>query len=146
MTTAFDLDGPRYGPASGQAPKQLVVLLHGLGADGNDLISLAPYFAQVLPEAAFVSPHAPDPCDMNPMGRQWFDLSEMSMTKMLAGARAAAPAIDAFWHVWTVLPQFRRLVDDPAGGELRAAWASSPSSSHSHATVAGTPRARSPSP
>ena len=94
MTTAFDLDGPRYGPASGQAPKQLVVLLHGLGADGNDLISLAPYFAQVLPEAAFVSPHAPFPCDMAPFGRQWFSLQERTLETMLGGVRMAAPVLD----------------------------------------------------
>ncbi len=96
MTTAFDLDGPRYGPASGQAPKQLVVLLHGLGADGNDLISLAPYFAQVLPEAAFVSPHAPFPCDMAPFGRQWFSLQERTLETMLGGVRMAAPILDGF--------------------------------------------------
>ena len=34
----FALDGPRLAPAAGGKPKQLVVLLHGLGADGNDLI------------------------------------------------------------------------------------------------------------
>ncbi len=96
MTTAFDLDGPRYGPASGQAPKQLIVLLHGLGADGNDLISLAPYFAQVLPEAAFVSPHAPFPCDMAPFGRQWFSLQERTLETMLGGVRMAAPILDGF--------------------------------------------------
>ena len=96
MTTAFDLDGPRYGPATGQAPKQLVVLLHGLGADGNDLISLAPYFAQVLPEAAFVSPHAPFPCDMAPFGRQWFSLQERTLETMLGGVRMAAPILDGF--------------------------------------------------
>ena len=99
MTTAFDLDGPRYGPASGQAPKQLVVLLHGLGADGNDLISLAPYFAQVLPEAAFVSPHAPFPCDMAPFGRQWFSLQERTLETMLGGVRMAAPVLDGFLDV-----------------------------------------------
>ncbi len=96
MTRAFDLDGPRYGPASGQAPKQLVVLLHGLGADGNDLISLAPYLAQVLPEAAFVSPHAPFPCDMAPFGRQWFSLQERTAETMLGGVRMAAPVLDGF--------------------------------------------------
>lgn len=96
MTTAFDLDGPRFGPASGQAPKQLVVLLHGLGADGNDLISLAPYFAQVLPEAAFVSPHAPFPCDMAPFGRQWFSLQERTPEAMLGGVRMAAPILEGF--------------------------------------------------
>jgi len=96
MTTAFDLDGPRLAPASGQAPKQLVVLLHGVGADGNDLISLAPYVAQVLPDAAFVSPHAPFPYDMAPFGRQWFSLQDRALETMLGGVRLAAPILDGF--------------------------------------------------
>ena len=47
------LSGPEFGPASGLKPKQLVILCHGLGADGNDLIGLAPYYAQVLPDAKY---------------------------------------------------------------------------------------------
>ena len=50
MMDFFDLDGPRFGPAAGGGAEQLVVLLHGLGADGNDLISVAPVFAQALPK------------------------------------------------------------------------------------------------
>ena len=95
MTAAFDLDGPRFGPEAGQA-RELVVLLHGLGADGNDLIGLAPYFAQGLPEAAFVSPHAPFPCDMAPFGRQWFSLQTREPEAILGGVRAAAGHLDAF--------------------------------------------------
>ena len=90
------LDGPRSGPASGGAAKQLIVLLHGLGADGNDLISLAPILDQVLPDAAFVSPHAPFPCDMAPFGRQWFSLQERSPEAMYAGAERARGSLVAF--------------------------------------------------
>lgn len=96
MDAIKDLDGPRRDPASGGAAKQLVVFLHGWGADGNDLISLAGELARVLPDAAFASPHGPEPCDMNPMGRQWFGLGEMNMPKMTAGATAAAPALNQF--------------------------------------------------
>ena len=102
MNTALDLDGPRTGPAQAQdgRAKELVILLHGLGADGNDLISLAPLFAQVLPEAAFVSPNAPFPCDMAPpgasMGRQWFSFQDRDPAAVLVGARAAAIHLDAF--------------------------------------------------
>jgi phospholipase/carboxylesterase len=92
----FDLDGPRLGPAAGGAARQLVVLLHGLGADGNDLIGLAPHLARVLPEAAFVSPHAPFPCDMAPFGRQWFSLQDRAPEALRAGVRAAAPILDGF--------------------------------------------------
>lgn len=90
------LDGPRQAPASGNPPRALVILLHGLGADGNDLFGLAPTLGQILPDAAFVSPHAPYPCDMAPMGRQWFSLSSRADADVLAGVRATAPILDAF--------------------------------------------------
>jgi len=90
------LSGPSRPPASGGKPRQLVVLLHGLGADGNDLIGLAPYWAKLLPEAEFVSPHAPYPCDMAPFGRQWFSLQDRDPVAILAGVRAAAPMLEAF--------------------------------------------------
>ncbi len=102
MNAALDLDGPRADPAQAAdgRPRELVILLHGLGADGNDLISLAPLFARVLPEAAFVSPHAPFPCDMAPpgasMGRQWFSFQDRDPAAVLAGVRAAAIHLDAF--------------------------------------------------
>jgi phospholipase/carboxylesterase len=90
------LSGPSRKPASGGAPRQLVILLHGLGADGNDLIGLAPYWAPLLPDAEFVAPDAPFPCDMAPFGRQWFSLQDRSPLAILAGVRAAAPILDAF--------------------------------------------------
>ena len=95
MSDAFSLDGPRFGPAPGQA-RRLVLLLHGVGADGHDLIGLAPYFAQGLTETAFVSPHGPFPCDMAPMGRQWFSLQDRTPAVLLAGIQASAPILDAF--------------------------------------------------
>ena len=90
------LSGPVHKPASGGKPRQLVMLLHGLGADGNDLIGLAPVLAQVLPDAEFVSPNAPFPCDMAPYGYQWFSLQDRSPESILAGVRAAAPTLDVF--------------------------------------------------
>src|SRR5579863_7762009 len=90
------LSGPAHKPASGAAPRQLVILLHGLGADGNDLIGLAPYWAPLLPDAEFVSPDAPFPCDMAPFGRQRFSLQDRSPDAILAGVRAAAPLLDSF--------------------------------------------------
>src|ERR1700704_2732611 len=68
---AAELDGPRREPRSGAA-KKLVVFLHGYGADGKDLIEIGRAWQQYLPDAAFVSPHAPEPCAGAPMGRQWF--------------------------------------------------------------------------
>ena len=65
---ASNIDGPRMTPGSGGAPKQLVIFLHGYGADGNDLMSLGQHWRSVVPNAAFVSPHAPEPCAGNPFG------------------------------------------------------------------------------
>ena len=90
------LSGPSRPPASGGRPSRLVILLHGLGADGNDLIGLAPYWAPLMPTAEFVSPNAPFPCDMAPYGYQWFSAQDRSPAAVLAGVRAAAPLLDAF--------------------------------------------------
>jgi len=90
------LDGPRFGPASGGAAKQLVVLCHGLGADGQDLIDLAPTWAVGLPDAAFVAPDAPEACDLGPFGRQWFSVQDRSPPMREAGVRAAMAVLDAF--------------------------------------------------
>jgi phospholipase/carboxylesterase len=90
------LEGPSRAPRAGGKPTSLVVLLHGLGADGNDLISLAPYWAPILPNTEFLSPHAPFPCDMAPIGYQWFSFQERTPTAVLAGVRAAAPFLEAF--------------------------------------------------
>ena len=69
------ISGPIIEPSSGNSPKQMIIFVHGYGADGNDLISLANYFQSTLPEAIFLSPHAPEACSMNPSGYQWFDLT-----------------------------------------------------------------------
>jgi len=90
------LSGPSHPPHSGAAPKQLVILLHGLGADGNDLIGLAPYWAPLLPDAEFLSPNAPFPCDMAPFGYQWMSARDPAPEARLAGARAAASILNDF--------------------------------------------------
>jgi phospholipase/carboxylesterase len=90
------LDGPRLPPAAGGAPRQLVVFLHGYGANGNDLIGLGREWAKLLPHAAFVSPHAPEPCGMAPMGRQWFNLTFREAGELVSGVKHAAPALEAF--------------------------------------------------
>ena len=95
------LDGPMLAPADGVTPKRLVILLHGLGADGQDLIGLAPYFQIVLPDAVFMAPNAPYPFDLAPPsmglgGHQWFSLRDMTPPARLAGCRQAAPILERF--------------------------------------------------
>ena len=90
------LSGPSRPPLTGGQPRRLVILLHGLGADGNDLIGLQQYWGRLVPDAEFVSPNAPFPCDMAPYGYQWFSVQDRSPPAVLAGVRAAAPSLDAF--------------------------------------------------
>ncbi|HEX9903526.1 MAG TPA: prolyl oligopeptidase family serine peptidase [Propylenella sp.] len=90
------LDGPRLLPASGGAPKSLVVFLHGYGADGNDLIGIGREWARALRHTAFVSPHAPEPCGGAPMGRQWFPLTMQDPRELPRGVARARPALDVF--------------------------------------------------
>ena len=89
------LDGPRIEPRSGAA-RQLVVFLHGYGADGNDLIEIGRAWQGMLPHAAFVSPHAPRPCGQAPSGREWFPLTFRDPGERWTGVNAAAPVLNAF--------------------------------------------------
>lgn len=71
MTT---LQGPNQAPQDTEITS-LVIFLHGYGADGNDLIGLAPFFQSHLPNTAFHAPDGPETCEMSPFGKQWFSLA-----------------------------------------------------------------------
>ena len=95
---SFTLDGPKRAAKSG-APDALVVLLHGYGADGNDLIGLADVMGDHLPSVEFRSPDAPQACTMNPMGRQWFPIPHMdgsTEAQRNAGFEASQTALNAW--------------------------------------------------
>ena len=93
MSSETLLDGPRLAPAAGGAPRSLVVLAHGYGSNGEDLIGLAPYWREALPHTAFIAPNAPQPCPDAPGGYQWWPVWTMDRT---TGVRGAAPVLDAF--------------------------------------------------
>ena len=82
------LTGPFVPPAHGGAATHVMLLLHGWGADGNDLADLARPYAMRFPGMAFFVPNGPDPCKMNPAGREWFDIEDR-----VNGPGYAAPAI-----------------------------------------------------
>ncbi|MGQ0742455.1 MAG: alpha/beta hydrolase [Alphaproteobacteria bacterium] len=103
------LSGPRLAPARGPAT-HLVVLCHGFGADGNDLIELAPHWQRVLPGAAFVSPHAPERCPIS-NGYQWFPLNRIDPHEIARGVVSAAPLLAHF-----IESELKRL--DLGGGKL----------------------------
>jgi phospholipase/carboxylesterase len=92
----MNLNGPKVKNLSGKDPKQLIIFLHGLGSDGNDLISLAHDFSKFLPEALFLSPNAPFPCDMAPYGFQWFSLQQRDENFILNGIKQSAPILNNY--------------------------------------------------
>jgi len=96
VAALIDLTGPTRAPAAGGSARQLVVLLHGLGADGDDLIGLVSHWATFLPNAAFVAPHAPYPYDMAPFGLQWFSLRDSATDTILAGLETVTPILNSF--------------------------------------------------
>ena len=88
---------------SEEKPKQVVVLLHGYGSNGQDLMSLVPYWERALPDTIFISPDAPEPCELpSPDGYQWFSLLSddaldglqvKDASKYLEGVRKARPPL-----------------------------------------------------
>ena len=96
MFETLSMNGPKRSFVTGGKATYLVMFLHGLGADGEDLISLSENFADILPGAHFISPHAPFYCDLSPMGRQWFSLQSRESAHMLTGIEAARPLLDRY--------------------------------------------------
>ncbi|WP_417583706.1 alpha/beta hydrolase [Pelagibacterium sp.] len=97
MTDLVKLSGPMLTPTSGPE-KSLVVLLHGYGSDGRDLIALGQFWRDSFPDTMFVAPNAPHVCGGNPFGYEWFplDLERDRTLSRLTGAETAHPIIDGF--------------------------------------------------
>lgn len=96
MTDLAKLNGPSVAPKAGGAPTSIVILLHGYGSNGDDLIGLVPYWRDALPNTLFISPNAPQRCPGVPGGYQWWALSSLTMEARAAGVRISAPALNAF--------------------------------------------------
>ena len=77
--------------AENSAPDSAVILIHGWGADGADLMDMAPMLSETLPGTMFLAPDGPSPCSANPMGREWFDLSGAALDD---GPDEARPALE----------------------------------------------------
>ncbi len=56
------------------SPESLVILLHGVGANGANLVPLGEALEGFLPDAVFVAPDAPEPFEGGGSGRQWFSI------------------------------------------------------------------------
>ena len=71
----IELKGPIFKPKNDNI-ERICIFFHGWGSNGDDLIGLAPIISKYFPDMLFVSPNAPELCDMNPSGRQWFDIAD----------------------------------------------------------------------
>ena len=96
MSETPPLDGPRYGPTAGGTPTQLIMLLHGVGADGRDLIEMAPHLGQIFPNAAFVAPNAPNRYDQGLSGYQWISSGIRVEAEVIAAVQESASILNAF--------------------------------------------------
>ena len=96
MSETPPLDGPRYGPTAGGTPTQLIMLLHGVGADGRDLIEMAPHLGQIFPNAAFVAPNAPNRYDQGLSGYQWISSGIRVEAEVIAAVQEPATILNAF--------------------------------------------------
>jgi phospholipase/carboxylesterase len=99
-------------PAAG-APEQLILLLHGVGADGAAMAPLAQVLRAEFPQAAVLAPDAPQAFDAAPRGRQWFSVAGIDDANRAGRVATALPAL----HDWVRQAQ-RRLGVAPAATAL----------------------------
>ncbi len=90
------LDGPHQPPRSGGKAKQLILLLHGWGADGANLIDLADAMNDAVPDAHFIAPNGPEVCEVNPYGFQWFSLQNRDPKVMLEGLKKSEKILNHY--------------------------------------------------
>ena len=94
----MNLEAEKRTATTGRADS-LVVFVHGYGADGHDLIGLSDPMAEHLPSTMFLSPHAPNMCTMNPIGKEWFPIPMIDMSSE-EGAREGMLASAAQFNDW----------------------------------------------
>ncbi len=66
-------------PTSGEKAKHLIVMLHGLGSNGEDLFGLVRFLEKFLPDCHFYAPNGVEKFDMGPFGYQWFSLRDRNI-------------------------------------------------------------------
>ncbi len=96
MTRA--MQAGRVAPLSGDL-RSAVIFLHGYGANGADLLSLAQPLGEHLPDTLFLAPDAPEDCPGSPGGFQWFPIPWIdgsSEEESRQGLYRAADDLNAF--------------------------------------------------
>ncbi len=98
MTEIKKLFAHSLPPFKGGAPEQLVILLHGYGANGRDLINLGTSWQEALPAAEFIAPNAPFDCSISGFDAsyQWFTLGELDPVVLAKEIKNALPILQNF--------------------------------------------------
>jgi len=86
------LQAGRRGAPSGTT-KSLVIVLHGYGADGADLLGLADPLQPHMPDTTFIAPDAPNKCSGNPFGYEWFPIPWLDGASEAAAAAGMAQSV-----------------------------------------------------
>lgn len=95
-------------PASGQKPDSIVVLIHGYGSNGQDLLSLGHSWTHQLPNTLFVAPDGPAASEVNPYGNQWFGLHDWDPSQKLTDEQIKRMVKD----IQVLRPSFNHYLDD----------------------------------
>lgn len=90
------LNGPIQRMKSGNPPKQQFFLFHGWGADGPNLLDIAEALSHTFPDAEFHMPNAPELCENNTSGYQWFSLRDDSTPALMSGVESAAKIAEGY--------------------------------------------------
>jgi len=94
--TKYIFDVTSFSPLSENEPKQMIILCHGYGGDGQDISVLANSWRRFLPEAVFLCPNAPEVCKVNPLGYQWFDMAVENDETILKKSLLAEKKLNTF--------------------------------------------------
>jgi phospholipase/carboxylesterase len=90
------LSGPEIKPANGGGPKKIMLLLHGVGANGDNLISLANFFQEDFPDMLFIAPNGPEKFSEGFGGYQWFTYWERSHAQIVQGVEQASAILQSY--------------------------------------------------
>lgn len=99
--------GPSIVPSHGKKPDSLVVIIHGYGADGENLLPLGKVWSSLLPNTVFVAPHGPVICEVNPYGKQWFSLKDWAPAQNLEKFQT-----QILKEIQSITPTFQKYLDD----------------------------------
>ena len=94
--TKYIFDVTSFSSLSKNEPKQIIILCHGYGGNGQDISVLANSWRRFLPDAVFLCPNAPEVCTVNPLGYQWFDMTVENDETILEKSLVAEKKLNTF--------------------------------------------------